>query len=192
MNCRFIDKTSQWLSSVHNEPEFNAVWRPYACDYQEFTTEQLQQCVTKRKIVAFQKNGASVADYVDEFVSHRLDKVTMYPDTQDPDALTIVFDTLSLLHSNGPDGMLEETVSKLPAAPANEEHYWLTGFFLSSEREVVRAIPRRDVAPITSSKTSSLTSIYSFIRSVYSIAMYPASIVTTTYFPAALRPRTTK
>ena len=140
MNCQFIDKTSQWLSSVHNEREFNAVWRPYACDYQEFTTKQLQECVTKRKIVAFQKKGASIAAYIDEFVVHRLDNVTLYPDKEDPDALTVVFDTLSLLHQNGPDGMLEEFVSTLPAAPANEDHYWITGFFLSSEREVVREI----------------------------------------------------
>jgi hypothetical protein len=40
---------------------------------------------------------------------------------------------------NGPDGMLEETVSQLPVAPISEEHYWITGFFLSSEREVVSA-----------------------------------------------------
>jgi hypothetical protein len=140
MNCDNIDKASQWNSSLHKEQQFMGVWRPYACLYHEFTTEQLQECVTKRKIVRFKKKGASIATFMDQFVQKRLTNVTLYDDSNatDPEARTVVFDTLSLLHKNGPDGSMEEAVMKLPVAPENEEHYFITGFFLSSEREVVR------------------------------------------------------
>jgi hypothetical protein len=110
----------------------------------EFTTSQLQECITKRNIVGFEKKGASIAEYLNEFVQHRLDNITFYSNKTDPDALTIVFDTLSLMHMNGPDGELEQRVNLLPTAPKNEEHYWFTGYFLSSEREVHTHVARID------------------------------------------------
>jgi len=112
-------------------------------------SEQLQQCITKRKIVAFERKGTSVASFIEEFVNHRLNNITLHPDKTDPDALTIVYDTLSLLHENGPDGSAEFTIQKLPVAPKNEEHYWFTGYFLSSEREVVRMSSCHDYLMIT-------------------------------------------
>jgi hypothetical protein len=144
MNCRLI-KGKPWISHLHKETEFFGVWRPYDCNYMQFTTRQLQECVTKRKIVAFKKEGASVAEFVSEFVTHRLENVTMFQNQSDPDAITIVYDTLSLLHKNGPDSMIHEVVQTLTEAPSNEEHYWISGFFLSSEREVVRLMCSCDV-----------------------------------------------
>ena len=145
MNCRLIDKSSVWSSSVHQEKELAARWQPYPCRYQEFTTHQLQECVTKRKIVRFQKKGTSVAEFLEQFVQHRLNNITMYPDAGDADAITVVYDTLSLLHkANEPEGKLEQEMSNLPAAPPNEEHYWITGFFLSSEREVHTHVSRME------------------------------------------------
>jgi hypothetical protein len=99
--------------------------------------QQLQECVTKLKIISFERRGKSVSEYMDEFVKYRLANLHMYPYKNDPEALTVVFDTLALLHIRGPDGLLEEIMTQLPVAPANEEHYWITGFFLPSEREVV-------------------------------------------------------
>lgn len=139
MNCRLIEKFSEWHSHLHSETTFAGVWRPYDCNYLEFTTAQLQKCVTRKKIVEFKTLGASVAEFIGEVVKHRLDTVEMFQaDTEDESTLTVVFDTLALLHRNGPDGSLEDLVSDLAVAPANEEHYWVSGYFLSSEREVVR------------------------------------------------------
>lgn len=37
------------------------MWREKGCDYLEFFDEQLQQCITLRKIVAFRYEGQSIA-----------------------------------------------------------------------------------------------------------------------------------
>jgi hypothetical protein len=138
MNCALIDKSTEWHSHLHKDKEFYGVWRPYDCHYVQYTTPQLQECVTKRKIVKFEKNGASIAEFLSEFVNHRLANITMYPDASDPNALTVVYDTLGLLHKSGPN-VLVDAVTSLPVVPANEERYWISSFFLSSERETVRS-----------------------------------------------------
>jgi hypothetical protein len=154
MNCRLI-KEKPWISHLHQETEFFGVWRPYDCNYMQFTTQQLQECVTKRKIVEFKKEGASVAEFASEFVTHRLENVTMFQNRSDPDAITVVYDTLSLLHRNGPDSFIHEFVETLTEAPSNEEHYWISGFFLSSEREVVRLICLFDTGLLRACQSSS-------------------------------------
>lgn len=144
MNCRFLNQTSIWKSSLHQETRFNGVWRPYSCRYLEFTDEELQNCMSERKIATIRSEGFSVAEYIQEFVDHRLRNITLYNDTRDPTAMNVVYDTLSLLHHNGPDGHMPEAVAKKSNVSYNEEHYWVTGFFLSSEREVHTHVSRMD------------------------------------------------
>ena len=144
MNCRLIQKESIWLSSLHNEQHFAGSWQPYSCRYLEFSTRQLQECVTKRKIASFTHKGTSVADFMNNFVQYRLMNVTLYPEKSDPEAIDVVFDTLGLLHKNGPDGSFEQELAEVPIAPQTEEHYWVSPFFLSSEREVHTHLKRME------------------------------------------------
>jgi hypothetical protein len=182
-NCALIADaaTSLWHSSVQTEIDFFATYQPYACDYMEYTTAQLQECVTTRHITNIQSRGMSVSHYLHDFIAHRLEHVTMYNDTttgsaaadnntsshghdghhhdhdDDDMGLTIVFDTLALLHEAiFPDGAVAEkfnvTIPSVSSAVVNnvvnnnsstvkkEEHYWVTGFYLSSEREVVSEV----------------------------------------------------
>jgi len=144
MNCQLIEQNSLWKSSLHKETDFVGSWHPYSCRYEEFSTKQLQECVTKRKIVSFQHKGTSVAEFMNNFVQYRLMNVTMYPNKADPEATSIVFDTLGLLHQNGPDGSFEQALATSAVAPDNEEHYWISALFLSSEREVHTHVKRME------------------------------------------------
>lgn len=145
-NCGLINPSSQWRSSVKDETDFFAVWKSYQCDLLEFTTSQLQQCVTDRKIIKFEHVGTSIAQYVSEFVNHRLSGVELYNDVNDPDGLTIKYDTLALLHkAHSPSGLFESQLpSILKDVPKSEEHYWIAGMYLSSEREVHAHVNRMD------------------------------------------------
>ena len=144
MNCKLIEPESLWISSLHKEEDFAGSWLPYTCRYLELSTQQLQQCVTKRKIASFAFKGTSVAEFMNNFVQYRLLNVTLYPNRWDREAIDVVFDTLGLLHKNGPDGSFERELAKIAVAPDREEHYWISPFFLSSEREVHTHVKRME------------------------------------------------
>jgi hypothetical protein len=134
MNCRLIEKESKWISPLHEEKNWFGVWRPYDCDYLEFTDTELQQCVSKRKIKLMKTQGASIAAYIRQYLELRLKNITLH-DSSDPDAIKVTIDTLKLLNLNGAVSMLENKLNKMPVVGKNEEYYWVTGFFLTSERE---------------------------------------------------------
>jgi hypothetical protein len=144
MNCRLVAKKSNWISPLHEEKDWFGVWRPYDCDYLEFTDAQLQQCVSKRKISLMKTEGASIAAYMRDYLELRLKNITMY-DASDPDAINVTIDTLKLLHLNGPVSTLESRLNKMPVVGKNEEYYWVTGFFLTSERETHVQVSRMDL-----------------------------------------------
>lgn len=62
MNCRFIPQESLWQSNVGQEHNFYGVYRNYDCNMLEFTSEQLQQCITKRKLRNWEVKGASISN----------------------------------------------------------------------------------------------------------------------------------
>jgi hypothetical protein len=144
MNCRFIEREAKWISPLHEEKRWFGVWRPYDCDYLEFTDSQLQQCVSNRKIKKMKTEGASIARYIREYLELRLKNITMH-DASDPEAIEVTIDTLKLLHLNGAVSMLENRLNKMPIVGKNEEYYWVTGFFLTSERETHVHVPRMDL-----------------------------------------------
>lgn len=134
MNCRFIEKEAKWISPLHEEKRWFGVWRPYDCYYLEFTDSQLQQCVSDRKITLMKTEGASIALYIRNYLELRLKNITMH-DASDPDGIKVTIDTLKLLHLNGAVSMLENRIKQMPVVGKNEEYYWVTGSFLTSERE---------------------------------------------------------
>jgi hypothetical protein len=142
MNCQLITKESKWISRVHEEQEFYGVWKPYACDYIEFTNEQLQTCITNRKIASIEIKGASIAQYLQQYLGVRLKNISMYINSgseENDSARSVILTTLQLLHRmTVPDDemahvMVKET-EKIPASKLLQDLYWVSGFFLSSER----------------------------------------------------------
>jgi hypothetical protein len=132
LNCRFITEDSKWRSQLHEETNFFGYWKNYDCDYMEYTNEQLQHCVDTKKIGKFKTEGRSIAEFLNEYLKQRMDGINLYNGTA---ATTVTLSTLTLLHlsSTGPD-----FVKKMEARPKVgelEEIFWVTGSYLSSERE---------------------------------------------------------
>jgi hypothetical protein len=132
INCRLIKKESKWISPLHEEKRWFGVWRPYDCDYLEFTDSQLQQCVSSRKIKSMNTKGRSIASYIGNYLHHRSKIITMH-NASDPEAIEVTIDTLSLLHSGGAVSNLENRLRAMPVVRKNEEHYFVTGFFLTAD-----------------------------------------------------------
>jgi hypothetical protein len=130
MNCRFINQESKWRSSLHEETKFFGYWKNYDCDYMEYTNDQLQQCMDTKKIGKFKTEGRSISEFLNEYLIQRLENIIMYKGS---DAITVTLDTLALLHAAGPD--LAEILKARPNVGELEEIFWVTGFYLSSERE---------------------------------------------------------
>jgi hypothetical protein len=63
----------------------------------------------------------------------------------DSEAIEVTIDTLSLLHMNGDVSILENRLKQMPVVRKNEEYYWVTGFFLTSERETNVHMHRMDL-----------------------------------------------
>jgi hypothetical protein len=78
--------------------------------------------------------GASIARYIRKYLELRLKNITMH-DASDPDAIEVTIDTLNLLNLNGAVSMLENRINQMPVVGKNEEYYWVTISFLTSERE---------------------------------------------------------
>jgi hypothetical protein len=165
INCRFINPESKWFSSVRKEKEWMGVWRDYDCSYVEFTQNQLQECITKRKISAINRKGRSIAEFIHEYTLQRLQNVTMHNAT-DPEAITVTVDTMELLHNLcTPLEDYEAKLKDLPQVGPNEEHYWVSGFYLSSEREArghVGRIPMNNEVAHAAAKRAGYKSISAF------------------------------
>jgi hypothetical protein len=130
MNCRFIKQESKWRSHLHEETKFFGYWKNYDCDYMEYTNLQLQQCIDTKKIGKFKTEGRSISEFLNEYLIQRMENINLYKGS---DAKTVILDTLSLLHNFGPD--FAETLKARPNVGELEEIFWVTGFYLSSERE---------------------------------------------------------
>jgi hypothetical protein len=157
MNCALITHESKWRSEVHEEKEFYAVWKPYGCDYVEFTDEQLQTCITNKRIAKIETKGASIAGFLGQYLGVRLKNITMYNNSQSDanDGRSIILSTLSLLHKlEVPDDQIVDTLVKERITTSeSQEVYWASGFFLSSERCDHCHISRMNVSNHVAHKT---------------------------------------
>lgn len=134
MNCRFIPQSSKWLSKIHNETNWYGVWRNDDCDYVEFTDSELQQCVNERNITSIKTEGRSIAAFLNEYLAQRLKNINLTET-----GTTVTLSTSRLLHVAAiPDARLREALAAAanPSRGPNEEVYYVSGYFLSSERAV--------------------------------------------------------
>jgi hypothetical protein len=129
-----------WFSRIHEQKQWFGVFKKYECDYVEFTDAELQQCVDRKKISSVKLEGASISAFYNNYVQQRLANIRFYNASASPDPsqhLEVVLSTLAFPHllwhmtTKGWEKTLDET----PAVKPNEEKYFLSGFYYSSERE---------------------------------------------------------
>jgi hypothetical protein len=113
------------------------VWRQTSCDYYEYTNQLLQQCIDQRKITEFQVTGRSIAEYINQYLQMRLQGLELYDKEDKKQGIKITLSTLSLLHlSLSTNEELRQHFSEMDDIdPTREEFYWMSGYYLSSERD---------------------------------------------------------
>ena len=142
MNCGLIEPWSRWKSSLHREEKWYGQWvHKSNCMYSQFTNDQLQQCIDRRKLYGFEIDGRSIAEIMRVYLGQRLQNITTYDNEKYGDGTKVSMTTLALLHiCQYPDDVnpLEEKLKDMPdiSSSKSEEIYWVSGYFLSSEREV--------------------------------------------------------
>lgn len=136
MNCRLIKPESKYISPMRDEtPTFYGKWMPYRCRYLELTDAQLQQCIDARHIMSFNSEGASISEFLNEYVTQRIASVQPFNGTKSKGTFSIL-STKKLLHLMfQSDEELAKTMSSFPTVIAIHMHFIVGGFFLSSERE---------------------------------------------------------
>jgi hypothetical protein len=137
MNCMLIKEESKWRSALHNETHWYGSYDHYNCQYKEFTDKQLQQCIDRRKIVSFFGSGASIWQFLNEYLQLRTSHLTLYNTTSD-DGLNIHLTTLSFLHI--PMVVARKRIEsdanvRAKGNNGTTEIYYINGNYLSSERE---------------------------------------------------------
>jgi len=136
-NCQFVIR-QMWRSWLHQEHDFFGFWLPYNCRYVEFRRDELQSCITNKKIASIQVQGASVASFLSEYVDQRLDGITFVQPSTNATTKQIVLNTFKLPHAlwHSTANEFRQQLEQMTSIDSSiEEHYYITGFYYSSERE---------------------------------------------------------
>jgi len=135
-NCAMIEQNSHWLSSkLQHEERWMGVWKHYRCNYMEFTNEQLSQCFQTQKIASIQTAGASIGAMLKEYIGARLEENVEYYSGED--GRTVTVDTLKWPHQiwHLTEANIEAELNKMPDQNEDALHFWVSPYFISSERE---------------------------------------------------------
>jgi len=161
---RYVDvpPESKWISPLHKEKEWFGHWKHDDCRYLEFTDVELQQCVDRRKLYGFQVTGKSISTMLVNYVNQRLKNIRLYDHKTHGDGIEVILSTFALPHycTYGEfKPSLQKAFSKaglkyadekirylynsiLQNVTANQEYFWTSGYFLSSERELMCTAPK--------------------------------------------------
>ena len=127
--------SNTWYSWLHKERFFFGTWEQYSCQYKEWTTSQLQECITKKNISSITTAGASISLIVSDYLRIRT-RGLHFPNSTE-NTIEISIDTISFPHLlwHMSTEELISHLSALPVATPLKQKYWLTSFYISSERE---------------------------------------------------------
>jgi len=137
--CRWINPLSRWRSSVHDEKDWYGNWQhDSGCSYSEYTDEQLQLCVDRRKLYGFEVEGASIAEFMREYLNQRLRNITLYDNNSQGNGTKVTLSSFRLLHHMVDMQSWEDKLrqQRNVTVSSKEEFFWFNGYFLSSEREL--------------------------------------------------------
>lgn len=135
--CQWVIK-HRWMTDLKRESKWFGMWEPRECGYRLIGDEDIQQCIDQKKISKIEVRGASISTIVKGYVSQRLQSINMTGGGSDGSRV-VVLDTLKMPHSlwrNSKDEHRTHLENNFPNVTESEEdHYWITGFYYTSERE---------------------------------------------------------
>ena len=115
------------------------MWEPYDCTYYDITDKELQTCVAEKGISSIDVEGASISGILRAYLSQRLQNITLLNETEVLNSTKVTISTLKMPHLLwGKSSQMSRTdLMNKPdiSADSNEERYFITGFFYTSERE---------------------------------------------------------
>ena len=140
-----------WKSNLQKEQKWFGKWKNYECEYAEFTNDQLQKCIDKRKIIDIRTHGTSVAGYINEYLQQRLSHVELYNHRKNhvkrEHTINVTLDTFHsphlMWHNSSKEWREEFQSYKKPKKW--EEHYYIENMYFVSEREPFCTAPRATV-----------------------------------------------
>ena len=107
--------------------------------FNDLGDEQIQQCIYDKNITNILLEGSSVRLIVEMYLTQKLQNIQMVNATNADEGRTVTLSTLSMPHllwHNSLEVQREKFESDFPeVSESKDEHYFMTGFYYSSERE---------------------------------------------------------
>ncbi|KAL7546704.1 hypothetical protein ACHAWF_010032 [Thalassiosira exigua] len=133
--CRWVID-HRWTTRLKRESRWYGMWESRECAYRDMGDDAIQNCVESKNIASVKVEGMSIANIVKGYLDQKLRNITFPKEG----TLNVTLNTLKISHViwHHPIDEYRETLEKdFVDVSANdaEEHYWITGFYFTSERE---------------------------------------------------------
>ncbi|KAL7543139.1 hypothetical protein ACHAXR_012435 [Thalassiosira sp. AJA248-18] len=127
----------RWMTDLRRENKWFGMWEPYDCVYDDMGDDLIQQCVDQKQISKIELLGASIKNIVDGYITQKLQNINMTKDVVNG-TRKVILDTLKMPHILWHKSINEhrKVLENFPDVTTSEnEHYWISGFYYTSERE---------------------------------------------------------
>ena len=134
--CRFVSK-HRWQTELKQEAQWYGMWQQQDCQYYDMGDDEIQACVGRKNISSIEVRGASISSIVDGYLSQKLENINMSKSSHK----TVILDTLKMPHILWGNSLakfqtdLEDFPNVSYTFTGIDEHYWISGFYFTSERE---------------------------------------------------------
>lgn len=133
--CKWV-VNHRWVTDLKRERKWYGRWKQYQCQYFDLGDNEIQQCIDRKSILSIQLQGASIKQILTSYMSQKLQNINMTTGGN----RTVFLDTLKMPHLLWHKGVQEyqeylESNFTSVVDDTENEHYWITGFYYTSERE---------------------------------------------------------
>ncbi len=133
--CQWV-VNHRWVTDLKRETNWYGFWQPYQCQYLEMGDNEIQQCVDRKQISSISLQGASIKQILMSYMSQKLQAIKMTTAGN----RTVFLDTLKMPHLLWHNGVHDyqkhlETNFASVVNDSENEHFFITGFYYTSERE---------------------------------------------------------
>ena len=128
----------RYITEIRKETQLYAKFEQNDCSYRELGDVEIQKCVDEKRISAIEARGMSISTIVRGYLVQKLRNINMT--TAGDGTKTVLLDTLKfphLLWGLSLDKHRENLENNFPdiANNTDTDHYWISGFYITSERE---------------------------------------------------------
>ena len=135
--CKFI-VNHRWVTDLHSESKWFGTWEQNRCIYHDMGDSEIQKCVEQKNIGSIATQGRSIKNIIESYLQQKLKNINMTSPVSG--ARHVVLDTLQFPHRVwhlSKEDFQKDLEVTYPNISTNKQldHYWVTGFYYTSERE---------------------------------------------------------